>query len=91
MTQLNPSTTISDDSPSTHVAEDTMSTEQTTVELTARQQEILLKGLKFVRSNVALDMQIPSEEIDASRKQQYEELDSLESMLGTPRTPRQPR
>lgn len=68
-----------------------MSTDQTTVELTPRQQELLLKGLKFVRSNVALDMQIPSEEIDANRRQQYAELDDLESMLSTPHTPRHPR
>lgn len=91
MTQLSPSATATDTTPSTDVAAETMSTEQTTVELTARQQELLLKGLKFVRSNVALDMQIPSEEIDAGRKEQYEELDNLETMLSAPRTPRQPR
>ena len=77
--------------PTAALTDENMNTEQTTVELTPRQQEILLKGLKFVRSNVALDMQIPSTEIDSNRKDQYAELDDLESMLSQPRTPRQPR
>lgn len=85
------STTVPDMTPSAVVTAETMNTDQTTVELTPRQQELLLKGLKFVRSNVALDMQIPSEEIDSNRRDQYAELDDLESMLATPHTPRRPR
>ena len=65
-------------------------TEPTTVELTPRQQELLLKGLKFVRSSVSLDMQVPSEDVEAGRNDAYGELDELESKLAAER-PRQPR
>lgn len=91
MTPTGRTTTDSTMPPIAVTTADPMSTEQTTVELTPRQQELLLKGLKFVRSNVALDMQIPSDEIETNRKQQYAELDDLESMLSTPHTPRRPR
>ena len=64
--------------------------EPTTVELTPRQQELLLKGLKFVRSSVSLDMQVPSEDVEAGRNDAYGELDELESKLAAER-PRQPR
>lgn len=68
-----------------------MNADQTTIELTSRQQELLLKGLKFVRSNVALEMAVPSEEVDSKRQNQYAELDDLETLLAPPKTPRQPR
>ena len=65
-------------------------TDATTVELTPRQQQLLLRGLQFVRSSVSLDMQIPSEDVEQSRSGAYEELDALESKLASER-PRQPR
>lgn len=70
---------------------DPMNAEQTTIELTPRQQELLLKGLKFIRSNVALEMAIPTDEKDQNRLDQYAELDSLESILDPGHTPRRPR
>ncbi len=51
------------------------------IELSPEQQKLLLRGLKFVRSSVALEMRDFTEEFDAKRKQQYQELDTLESLL----------
>ena len=64
--------------------------EPNAVDLTPRQQELLLRGLKFVRSSVALHMEPPSEKSDESRQSDYAELDDLEAKLSADR-PRQPR
>lgn len=63
--------------------------EATTIELTPRQQDLILRGLRFVRSSVSLDMQIPSESVESERNDAYDELDALESKLSE--RPRQPR
>lgn len=53
----------------------------TTIELTPEQREILLTGLRYVRSSVALEVQDWSEEVEAERDRQYEQLNSIEAML----------
>lgn len=50
-------------------------------QLTRRQQEILLKGLRFVRSHAALNMEEYTEEVAAGRQRQYAEIQQIESML----------
>ena len=71
-------------------ATETATGEKTAVELTARQHELLMRGLKFVRSSVALNMEVPSDDLDAARSRDYEELDALESQLETSK-PSKPR
>ena len=56
----------------------------TSQSLTQRQQEILLRGLRFVRNSVALDMVEPTNEVDTARRQQYAEIAELESLLKRP-------
>ncbi|MEZ6067810.1 MAG: hypothetical protein R3B90_19340 [Planctomycetaceae bacterium] len=51
------------------------------VELSPRQQELILRGLRFVRSSVALDMVDHTTEVAESRRRQYEELDELRQLL----------
>jgi hypothetical protein len=51
------------------------------IELTRQQQELLLRGLRFVRSSVALDTCDYSDEVDAERRRQYAELNELESLV----------
>jgi len=55
----------------------------TKLEITRQQQEILLRGLRFVRSAVALDVQEPSDDVIDNRTRQYAEIRELESMLNT--------
>lgn len=65
-------------------------TTEATLELTPRQQELLLRGLKFVRSSVSLNMQIPTDDVEAERRSEYAELDDLEQKLDASR-PTKPR
>lgn len=51
------------------------------IQLTRKQQEILLRGLRYVRSSIALDAQNWSEEIEQKRHEQYEEIAEIESLL----------
>lgn len=51
------------------------------LELTRDQQDLLLQGLRFVRSAVALDMQDFTPAVDAERRQKYARISELESML----------
>ncbi len=56
-------------------------------ELTRDQQEILLQGLRYVRSSVALDMAEFSPEVDAERRRKYARISELETLLkGVPVT-----
>ena len=50
-------------------------------EITRDQQDLLLQGLRFVRSAVALDMQDYSPSVDADRRQKYARINELESRL----------
>ena len=54
---------------------------QDTLELTEKQQEILLRGLRFVRSAVAMEAREPSDDVVADRQQNYEEIERLESLI----------
>lgn len=50
-------------------------------ELTHDQKELLLRGLRFVRSSVALDMCDFSEDISAQRDLEYEKIGRLQELL----------
>lgn len=52
-----------------------------TLQLTRKQQEMLLRGLRFVRSSVALDPIDWTEEVEADRRGRYAEIRELEEML----------
>lgn len=52
-----------------------------TLELTEKQQEILLQGLRFVRSSVAMECRDPSEQVRQERESNYAEIDRLESII----------
>ncbi|WP_437201668.1 hypothetical protein [Planctomicrobium sp. SH664] len=51
------------------------------IQLTRRQQELLLRGLRFVRSSVALDMQEWNADVDHQRQSKYTEIEALQSLL----------
>lgn len=51
------------------------------ITLTSQQQELLLRGLRYVRSSVALDMLDWSEEVESDRQRQYEEISAVEELL----------
>lgn len=53
----------------------------TTIQITPEQREILLAGLRYVRSSIALEVKDWSEDVEAERDRQYEELDQIEAML----------
>jgi hypothetical protein len=55
--------------------------ETLTVGLTTQQRELLLRGLRFVRSAVALEIREPSPEVDADRSRQIEEIGRLAEQL----------
>lgn len=50
-------------------------------ELTRDQQDLLLQGLRFVRSSVALDVQDCTPELDAQRRRQYARISELENLV----------
>lgn len=54
---------------------------QNRMELTRDQQELLLQGLRFVRSSVALDVRDFTPEYDAERRRQYDRINCLEGLL----------
>jgi hypothetical protein len=51
------------------------------VGLTDQQREILLRGLRFVRSAVALEFREPSPEVDNDRAVQYRTIGELVAQL----------
>jgi hypothetical protein len=51
------------------------------IELTRDQQDLLLQGLRFVRSSVALDVQDYTPAVEAERRQKYARINELESLL----------
>lgn len=57
------------------------------IELTAGQQELLLRGLRFVRSSVALEMKDYTPEVEQDRRQKYDEIQQLEAILNGQSTP----
>jgi hypothetical protein len=52
-----------------------------TIDITPEQQELLLTGLRFVRSSIALEVMDWSEEVEAERDRRYDELDRIEAVL----------
>jgi hypothetical protein len=55
--------------------------ETLTVGLTNQQRDLLLRGLRFVRSAVALEIREPSPEVDADRATQMREIGRLVEQL----------
>jgi len=53
------------------------------LELTDRQRELLLRGLRFVRSSRMLEIRDSSDITDDQRKDELGELRQLSEMLGT--------
>lgn len=51
------------------------------IDITPQQQELLLTGLRFVRSSIALEVIDWSEEVEAERDRRYDELDNIEAVL----------
>ncbi len=51
------------------------------IELSPQQQELILRGLRYVRSSVALEMATPTDEVIENRKRQYAEIAELEGLL----------
>ena len=51
------------------------------IQLTRKQQEILLRGLRYVRSSVALDSQDWSPDVEQERETLYAEIAEIESLL----------
>lgn len=52
-----------------------------TIELTQKQQEILLRGLRFVKSAVALDMPEFTDKLEGDRRRQYAEIAEVETLV----------
>jgi hypothetical protein len=59
--------------------------ETLTVGLTKQQRDLLLRGLRFVRSAVMLEVREPSPEVDADRATQVREITRLAEQLDDPR------
>lgn len=55
--------------------------ETLTVGLTTQQRELLLRGLRFVRSAVMLEVREPSSDVDADRAIQVHEISRLVDQL----------
>lgn len=51
------------------------------VELTKDQRDMLLNGLRFVRSSVALECRFPKDEVEQDRQQKYQEISNLVNQL----------
>lgn len=49
--------------------------------LTSEQREIVLRGLRFVRSAISMELLDPSEKTDSRRAQQLREVDGLVRQL----------
>ena len=60
--------------------------ETLTVGLTQDQRELLLQGLRFVRSSVQLEITDPEPQFVADRRRRIKEIDSLVDRLGGCRT-----
>lgn len=56
-------------------------------DFTNRQQELLLQGLRYVRSSIALEPREWSEDVDADRQRRYHEISELEAAIRTPGQP----
>lgn len=55
--------------------------ETQSVDLTKQQQELLLRGLRYVRSSILLDICEPSPEVEETRKNCLQEIAGLVDQL----------
>ncbi|MCC7420514.1 MAG: hypothetical protein IT428_09545 [Planctomycetaceae bacterium] len=55
--------------------------ETLTIGLTKQQRDLLLRGLRYVRSSVLLEPRDPSEEVDSDRRNQLREIGEVVSAL----------
>jgi hypothetical protein len=55
--------------------------ESMNLELTRNQQEILLRGLRFVRGAVALSLPEFTDQVEIDRRRQYAEIEEVESLV----------
>ena len=53
----------------------------TTIELNSEQRDVLLTGLRFVRSSIALEMKDWTPEVESDRDRRYEQLQQIEALL----------
>lgn len=51
------------------------------LQLTRDQKEMLLRGLRFVRSSVALDMRDDSDTVATRRESEYDRIEQLQELL----------
>ncbi|TWT56752.1 hypothetical protein KOR42_01070 [Thalassoglobus neptunius] len=51
------------------------------IQLTKKQQDLLLRGLRYVRSSIALDARDWSPEVETERQEQYDEIARVEALL----------
>lgn len=58
-----------------------MTAPQLTVGLTAEQRELVLTGLRYVRSSISLEMIPPSPEVDSVRRERARNVDDLVDRL----------
>lgn len=52
-------------------------TETNTIGLNTEQLELVVRGLRFVRSSILLEPRLPSSEVRADRESQLQEVESL--------------
>ena len=55
--------------------------ERLTLELTAQQRDVLIRGLRYVRSSVMLSTQDPSPELNQARADELRQLADLTAIL----------
>ncbi|WP_145362548.1 hypothetical protein [Stratiformator vulcanicus] len=56
--------------------------EQHTVGLTTEQRDLLIRGLRFMRSSISMELIDPYEDASAGREQRLQEVADLEARLG---------
>jgi hypothetical protein len=61
--------------------------ETLTVGLTKPQRDLLLRGLRYIRSSVLLEPREPSDEVVADRRSQLDEISDLVSRLSRSEAP----
>ena len=60
-----------------------------TVELTKRERDLLLRGLRYVRSSLILDVRDPDPELDTDREDQLQQIQLLVDQLNGVRSSRE--
>ncbi len=60
--------------------------ETLTLDLTSAERDVLLRGLRCVRSSISMHPCDPSPEVDSRRQQELQEVAALATRLSTPTT-----